>query len=318
MLTCFVLSVAVSSGELQESERFADEALTHDPQCTPAMLSLAQLALRRGDWDKCTAQCLQIRTADPLHRPATLLHSEALLRSSAEAEVAAAPLLHYLALLPADYVVLEKAMTLLRRAGQLPEAKRLLSVCALHDQRAHTHPGYHYCVGLYARYTRDLGTAIASFNLARKDERWSVQALAHMIELYLNPDQEGIWEERDSSSASFDGANGNGGAGAMDDETRLHIAAAEELLKALRPQVGEDDPRATVLENYCLLATRNKVAVDRAMASFAALLDANQEFLPAVLGMATGFMIERNPVGVRYDTLSVSAVYTHPAPRTML
>jgi len=51
-----------------------------------------------------------------------------------------------------------------------------------------------------------------------------------------------------------------------------------------------------VLENYCGLATRNKAAVDRAMQSFIEMLDQDQDYLPAVLGMATGFMIEKNQV----------------------
>jgi tetratricopeptide repeat protein 21B len=34
--------------------------------------------------------------------------------------------------------------------------------------------------------------------------------------------------------------------------------------------------------------------VDRAMKSFIEMLDEDQDYLPAVLGMATGFMIEKN------------------------
>ena len=51
-----------------------------------------------------------------------------------------------------------------------------------------------------------------------------------------------------------------------------------------------------VLENYCLLATRNKNSVERAMQSFSELLDKDQDYLPAVLGMSTGFMIEKSQV----------------------
>jgi tetratricopeptide repeat protein 21B len=57
-----------------------------------------------------------------------------------------------------------------------------------------------------------------------------------------------------------------------------------------------DPKRVQVLENYCGLATRNKASVERAMASFIAMLDKDQDYLPAVLGMSTGFMIEKNQV----------------------
>ena len=57
-----------------------------------------------------------------------------------------------------------------------------------------------------------------------------------------------------------------------------------------------DLKRVRVLENYCGLATRNKVNVDRAMQSFIEMLDQDQDYLPAVLVLSTGFMIEKNSV----------------------
>ena len=61
-------------------------------------------------------------------------------------------------------------------------------------------------------------------------------------------------------------------------------------------RASSDQLRVQVLENYCLLATRNKNNVDRAMQSFVDMLEEDQDYLPAVLGMATGFMIEKNQV----------------------
>jgi tetratricopeptide repeat protein 21B len=61
-----------------------------------------------------------------------------------------------------------------------------------------------------------------------------------------------------------------------------------------------DPLRVRILESYCYLATRSKVNVERAMQSFVDILDADQDYLPAVLGMATGFMIEKNQV-IRYE-----------------
>ena len=55
-----------------------------------------------------------------------------------------------------------------------------------------------------------------------------------------------------------------------------------------------DEKRVRILENYCSLATRMKLNVDKAMQSFSELLDQNPDYLPAVLGMATGFMIDKN------------------------
>jgi tetratricopeptide repeat protein 21B len=174
------------------------------------------------------------------------------------------------------------------------------------------------------------GKAIAEFNLARRDDFWGAAALTHMVELYVNPDQEGVWEERDN--------------GPIDDATRSNIAAAEQLLSELRPiakyallfifviacvvvvfaslliwlaDCSRDELRVRVLDAYCALATRNKLNVDRAMQSFVEMLDNDQDYLPAVLGMATGFMIEKNQVGrfavVLADHLSDTLSKQHKA-----
>ena len=148
-------------------------------------------------------------------------------RMTIETEVPASartvkPLQDLLALVPNNYLALEKAISLLRRAGQLELAMPLLQNAETSDRRCQTHAGYHFCQGQYARFTNDIGKAISEFNLARKDEVWGAQSLTHMVELYLNPDQEGAWEEKE--------------AGPLDDATRANIAAAEELLKELRPR----------------------------------------------------------------------------------
>jgi tetratricopeptide repeat protein 21B len=51
-----------------------------------------------------------------------------------------------------------------------------------------------------------------------------------------------------------------------------------------------------VLQNYVLLSTKQKRNIEEAMASFIQLLEEDQNYLPAILGMATGFMIEKNEV----------------------
>lgn len=269
-----------ASQEMQSAEQAFLDAIQQNPQNTRAMQGLAKILFDRGDKEQCQAQCVKILTAVPTAEEAAVLLSEVLFHSD-KPEEAVTPLQELLKLVPNNYPALEKAISLLRRAGQLELAMPLLKNAETTDRRCLTHAGYHYCQGLYARFTNDIGKAISEFNLARKDEIWGAQALTHMVELYLNPDQEGAWEEKE--------------AGPLDDATRANIAAAEELLRELRP-VARDQKRVRVLENYCGLATRNKASVERAMASFIELLDQDQDYLPAVLGMATGFMIEKNQV----------------------
>ena len=206
--------------EVQSAEQYFQEGVQHNPQNTKAMLGLAKILHARGDREQCLAQCTKIITAVPTAEEATILLSECLFHSDAP-DSAVKPLQDLLALQPNNYAALERAVSLLRRAGQLEQATPLFEAAEKHDRRCMSHAGFHFCCGLYARFTNDVGKAISEFNLARKDERWGAQALTHMVELYLNPDQEGAWEEKE--------------AGPLDDSTRANIAAAEELLRELRP-----------------------------------------------------------------------------------
>ena len=81
--------------------------------------------------------------------------------------------------------------------------------------------------------------------------------------------------------------------GPLDDGAVNNLAVADMLVRELRPK-AKDTKRLQVLENYYLLATRQKTNTDRAMQSFIALLETDPDYLPAVLGMATGFMIEKS------------------------
>jgi hypothetical protein len=51
--------------------------------------------------------------------------------------------------------------------------------------------------------------------------------------------------------------------------------------------------------------------IDRAMATFAELLDLDQDYLPAILGMATGFMVEKNQVSIPLVHLVVVIIVLH-------
>eukprot|EP01038_Epipyxis_sp_PR26KG_P004303 gene4303-6099_t len=286
----------IDNGENQSAEQMFNDSVQQNPQNTKAMLGLSKLYFGRGDKDSCRAQCNKIISADlSSSEEASMLLSEVLFQSIAtsvstdEGQMATAlenvesapmkPLIDFLKRQPNNYLVLEKLLSLLRRAGKLDEAVEFIKAATVGDPRHLSHAGFHFCQGLYSQYTNDVGKAISEFNLARKDEFWGSAALTHMIELYLNPDQEGAWEEKES--------------GPLDEGTRANIAAAEELLKELRPK-AKDLLRVKILENYCFLATRSKNNVDRAMMSFSEMLDKDPDYLPAVLGMSTGFMIEKN------------------------
>jgi tetratricopeptide repeat protein 21B len=273
-----------------DNEKSAEEALTSsldsNPQNVEAMLTLANIYKARGKEDEsavelCRAQCRKVISSDPTNEAATIILSESIFTSEAPDD-AVKPLQDLLTNSPNNYHALEKMIILLRRSGQLDQAPAFIKSADATDSRTASHTGLHFCKGLYARYTNDPIKAVIEFNQVRRDKEWGPDALVHMIELYLNPDNDGVWE-----------SEAKDGDGLIDESTAENISVAESLLVELEPK-ARDKRRLAVLQNYCSLATRQRIRIEHAMKSFITLLDDDIDYLPAVLGMATGFMVERN------------------------
>ena len=116
-----------------------------------------------------------------------------------------------------------------------------------------------------------------------------------MVELYLNPDQQGVWEHQSGGGDSDSKDNSGGGGNYMDEATAEQVAVAQVLLDELKP-ITKDKLKFELLENQYFLATRQRSMIDRAMTSFQKMLDDDPDYLPAILGMASGYMIEKNEV----------------------
>jgi len=188
---------------------------------------------------------------------------------------------------PENYAVLVQLLRLLRNHGQLPDdGPRFLTLAAKASPRALYAPGYHYCKGLFARWGHNPREALQEFNLARMDALWGLEATLNMVELYLCPDNENLWEEASSDR------------GAKDTEDAVH--AAEKLLKeaqtfehaaAATGANGDTSMRHRVLKAYAMMATRQKPGIERAFHILATLLEEDQDHVPALLAMSTGFMM---------------------------
>jgi tetratricopeptide repeat protein 21B len=84
------------------------------------------------------------------------------------------------------------------------------------------------------RYLNNPREALKEFHLARKDPHWSSQALVHMAEVYLNPENDVAWT---ADEAEGDQRGGNSGSGmATAAETAETIKAASTLLQQLKPE----------------------------------------------------------------------------------
>jgi tetratricopeptide repeat protein 21B len=208
--------------DFSKAETFVTEAIQHNPQNTKAMHLMAQVYLSRNEVELCANQLRKVLLADPSDESAAVLLSNVAFKDSDAAEDAIRPLRDLIVINPTSYRALAKMITMLRRVGKLDEVPALFSRAESANKRSASHPGMHYCKGIYYRYTNDVIKAITEFNRSRTDSQWGADSLIHMIELYLNPDQDGVWEERDSSSV-------------IGEEVAENISVAERLLSELRP-----------------------------------------------------------------------------------
>uniref|UniRef100_A0A8C2CMV6 Tetratricopeptide repeat domain 21B n=1 Tax=Cyprinus carpio TaxID=7962 RepID=A0A8C2CMV6_CYPCA len=266
----------------ERAVKFYKEALVYCESDSKVMLELAQLYLTLDDVEACQQQCSAILKNDPVNESATLMMADLMFRKQDYEQA----VFHFQQLLerkPDNYPTLSRLIDLLRRAGKLEEVPRFLEMAEKHSSRAKFEPGYNYCKGLYLWYTGEPNDGLRHFNKARKDNDWGQNAVYNMIEICLNPDNETIGGE------VFENLDGD--MGCKQESEQLAVRTAEKLLKELKPQTPAGHVQLRILENYCYLATKQKANVERALNVFIEIANSEKDHVPALLAMATAYMI---------------------------
>uniref|UniRef100_A0A8C2CNF2 Tetratricopeptide repeat domain 21B n=1 Tax=Cyprinus carpio TaxID=7962 RepID=A0A8C2CNF2_CYPCA len=269
----------------ERAVKFYKEALVYCESDSKVMLELAQLYLTLDDVEACQQQCSAILKNDPVNESATLMMADLMFRKQDYEQA----VFHFQQLLerkPDNYPTLSRLIDLLRRAGKLEEVPRFLEMAEKHSSRAKFEPGYNYCKGLYLWYTGEPNDGLRHFNKARKDNDWGQNAVYNMIEICLNPDNETIGGE---VFENLDGDMGN--STEKQESEQLAVRTAEKLLKELKPQTPAGHVQLRILENYCYLATKQKANVERALNVFIEIANSEKDHVPALLAMATAYMI---------------------------
>ncbi|KAH0621443.1 hypothetical protein JD844_022770 [Phrynosoma platyrhinos] len=196
---------------------------------------------------------------------------------------------------PDNYATLSRLIDLLRRAGKLEEVPRFLLMAEKHSPRTKLDPGFHYCKGLYTGEPND---ALRHFNKARKDNDWGQNAVYNMIEICLNPDNETVGGEVSSTEKQ--------------ESVQLAVRTAEKLLKELKPQTAQGHVQLRIMENYCLVATKQKSNVERALNAFTEVVVNEKDHVPALLGMAIAYMILKQTPRARNQLKRISKMNWNP------
>ncbi|KAM6955026.1 tetratricopeptide repeat protein 21B isoform 2-T2 [Lycodopsis pacificus] len=269
----------------ERAVKFYKEALVYCETDRKVMLELARLYLTLDEVDACQEQCSIILKSDQFNEDATLMMADIMFRKQDYEQA----VFHFQQLLerkPDNYPTLSRLIDLLRRAGKLEEVPRFLDMAEKHSSRTKFDPGFNYCKGLYLWYTGEPNDALRHFNKARKDNVWGQNAVYNMIEIYLNPDNDTMGGE------VFENLDGEVGTSTEKQESeQLAVRTADKLLKEIKPQTSAGHTQLRILENYCFLATKQKANVEKALGVFTEIANIEKEHVPALLAMATAYMM---------------------------
>ncbi|OCT63545.1 hypothetical protein XELAEV_18044641mg [Xenopus laevis] len=292
--------------DYEKAIKFYKEALVYCETDNRVMLELAHLYLAQDDTESCQQQCALLLKIDQDNEAATMMMADLMFRKQDYEQA----VFHFQQLLerkPDNYATLSRLIDLLRRAGKLEEIPKFLELAEKNSSRAKLEPGFHYCKGLYLWYTGDPNDALRHFNKARKDSDWGQNAIYNMIEICLNPDNETVGGE------VFDNLDGDvGNSTEKQESVQLAVRTAEKLLKELKPQTLQGHIQLRIMENYCLMATKQKANVERALNTFTEVATAEKDHIPAVLGMATAYMILKQTPKARNQLKRISKMNWNP------
>ncbi|XP_038145708.1 tetratricopeptide repeat protein 21B [Cyprinodon tularosa] len=269
----------------ERAVKFYKEALVYCETDRKVMQALAQLYLTLDELDLCQEQCSEILKNDNFNEDATLMMADIHFRKQ-EYDWALSNFTQLLTHKPDNYPTLSHLINLLRRAGKLEKIPIFLEKAEKHSSRVKLDPGFNYCKGLYLWYTGEANDALRHFNKARKDNDWGQNALYNMIEILLNPDNETIGGE---VFENLDGEISN--STEKQESEQLAVRTAEKLLKEIKPQTPGGHVQLRILENYCLLSTKQKANIEKALNVFTEIANNEKDHVPALLAMATAYMM---------------------------
>lgn len=269
----------------ERAVKFYKEALVYCETDRKVMLELARLYLTLEEVDACQEQCSEILKNDNFNEDATLMMADINFKKQ-DYDRALSNFEQLLTHKPDNYPTLSHLTDLLRRAGKLEKIPGFLDKAEKHCSRVKLDAGFNYCKGLYLWYTGEPNDALRHFNKARKDNDWGQNAVYNMIEILLNPDNDTIGGE---VFENLDGELGN--STEKQESEQLAVRTAEKLLKEIKPQTPGGHVQLRILENYCLLSTKQKANVEKALSVFAEIANNEKDHVPALLAMATAYMM---------------------------
>nr|XP_033787611.1 tetratricopeptide repeat protein 21A [Geotrypetes seraphini] len=289
--------------DFDKALKYYKEALVYSESDSQVKLELARLYLAQEDVEACEHQC-EILLQDSQCQDAAAVVMADLMFKKQDYEQAILLYRQLLDKVPDNFIVLSRLIDLLRRSGKLDEAPAFFEMAIAKSTRTPMEPGYNYCKGLYCWHVGQPNEALKYFNKARKDNDWGQSAISNMIQICLNPDNDIIGGE---VFESLDEENSN--STERKEYEQYGLRTAEKLLKEFHPRTTQGQDQLIMLQNYCLMATRDKVNVEVALNTFTEMATTEKENVAAILAMAQAYMILKQTPRARNQLKRLSKMH---------
>eukprot|EP00002_Diphylleia_rotans_P017871 TRINITY_DN3468_c0_g1_i2.p1 TRINITY_DN3468_c0_g1~~TRINITY_DN3468_c0_g1_i2.p1 ORF type:complete len:725 (-),score=154.22 TRINITY_DN3468_c0_g1_i2:184-2358(-) len=287
-------------GNIYEEQKLRDkaveaykEALQFDDSDEKIMTAIASIHLGKGDYADCQRQCNAILKLDPQHILAMTMIAELLFQKK-EYDSAAFHFQQLLQAKPTEYDSLSKLIDILRRSGKLHDVERFFTLAETRSPRSVYDPGFQYCKGLFHRYSNSMSEALACFNQARKNGEFGERALRHMIEIYLNPEGDIVWEESTDGRPDY----------------QESLKSVEKLLRELAA-FGQNS-KYYIIEAYYYMAARSKASIESAIQKLTTLLSVDADSVPALLALSTAHLLQKQQPKARNHLKRIAKMEFNP------
>eukprot|EP00814_Leptocylindrus_danicus_P018631 CAMPEP_0116045132 /NCGR_PEP_ID=MMETSP0321-20121206/27421_1 /TAXON_ID=163516 /ORGANISM="Leptocylindrus danicus var. danicus, Strain B650" /LENGTH=1308 /DNA_ID=CAMNT_0003526377 /DNA_START=13 /DNA_END=3939 /DNA_ORIENTATION=+ len=245
-------------------------ALELDPTNEKVLLELAKHFMKSNKLSECEKYCQKLSQNKDLSDEARSLIGDVKWLGHAYDEA----VVHYDTVLgnkPNNYPVMAKYIHRLFKMGK-PEKIQTLFEAALHNEpNSSNHVGLLFCKGLFYRFTNNKVEAVKHFNHARHDSLWKEDGIVNMIEIYTGMYQ----DDFDQNERVIDAES---------------IIVVEKLFEELE-RTNHDVTRKKVLQS-CFSIRRNSYDAEVLIDELVAILDADKNYVPALLTLATLFKLD--------------------------
>ena len=270
------------------------EGLSFHESSVPLGIAVARVYRSLGKYDECTSHCHRVIGLEGENEDASGMLAEL---NFAKGHFESA-VFHFMQLLeknPANYSCLATTIDLLYRTGQRAGIEKVLRDAEQAGKASD--PGMQYCLGLSHYLGRKPFEALQHLNRVRKDPTWSNMAIEMMIKIYLNPDQDTIWEEVPVNQT----------------EHLESVAAAQKLLLELR---SPTTAKHQVLQASVQMASRSREAVERALNTLVQMYqksaDSGVDNVPVLLAMSVAcLLLKQTPKARNQLKRLAKANYSH-------